>query len=90
VDAVGRGASDPVLARAIVALGDTLRLRTVAEGIERTSQHTGLRALGCELGQGFLFAGPLPVDEVQPWLARMQPVAASAKPARQPRRRRAG
>jgi diguanylate cyclase (GGDEF)-like protein/PAS domain S-box-containing protein len=90
VDAVGRGASDPVLARAIVALGDTLRLRTVAEGIERTSQHAGLRALGCELGQGFLFAGPLPVDEVEPWLARMQPAAASAKPARQSRRRRAG
>jgi EAL domain-containing protein (putative c-di-GMP-specific phosphodiesterase class I) len=95
VDAVGRGASDPVLARAIVALGETLKLRTVAEGIERASQRDGLRALGCELGQGFLFAGPLPVDDATPWLEKLPAVEPGpAKRARRAsgssRRRRAG
>jgi diguanylate cyclase (GGDEF)-like protein/PAS domain S-box-containing protein len=59
VDAVGNEDEDPVLARAIIALGRTLRIETVAEGIERAEQRDGLRALGCTLGQGFLFARPM-------------------------------
>ncbi|MGZ8412625.1 MAG: putative bifunctional diguanylate cyclase/phosphodiesterase, partial [Gemmatirosa sp.] len=38
IDGVARGGSDAVLARTIIALGDTLRLRTVAEGIESAAQ----------------------------------------------------
>ena len=45
-------------AAAIVALGRTLGLTIVAEGIETTGQLERLRALGCELGQGYLFARP--------------------------------
>jgi diguanylate cyclase (GGDEF)-like protein/PAS domain S-box-containing protein len=59
VDAVGNEDEDPVLARAIIALGKTLGIETVAEGIERPEQRDGLRALGCTLGQGFLFAHPM-------------------------------
>ena len=47
-------------ANAIVSLGRTLNLRIVAEGIEEPTQLDRLRALGCELGQGFLFARPMP------------------------------
>jgi len=36
-----------------------LKLQVVAEGIERPEQIASLRALGCELGQGFLFAKPM-------------------------------
>jgi EAL domain-containing protein (putative c-di-GMP-specific phosphodiesterase class I) len=50
------GSADAGLAAAIVGLGDTLDLEVVAEGIERPEQMAGLRRLGCELGQGFLFA----------------------------------
>ena len=60
VDAVGMEDEDPVLARAIIALGRTLQIETVAEGIERPEQRDGLRALGCTFGQGFLFARPMP------------------------------
>jgi diguanylate cyclase (GGDEF)-like protein/PAS domain S-box-containing protein len=63
VDVVGEGDADPVLARAIIALGKTLRIETVAEGIERPQQRDGLRALGCTLGQGYLFARPMPPEE---------------------------
>ena len=45
-------------AKAIVALGRTLGLRVIAEGIEEVAQLDALRALGCELGQGYLFARP--------------------------------
>lgn len=63
VEAVAHASSDPVLVRAIIALGRTLRIETIAEGIERPEQLEGLRALGCPLGQGFLFSKSLPPSE---------------------------
>jgi diguanylate cyclase (GGDEF)-like protein/PAS domain S-box-containing protein len=47
------------LAGAIIALGNSLSLDVVAEGIEQPEQIASLRLLGCELGQGFLFAKPM-------------------------------
>ena len=52
------GSEDWAFAHAIVALGRTLDLRIVAEGIEQAGQLQRLRDLGCEFGQGFLFARP--------------------------------
>jgi EAL domain-containing protein (putative c-di-GMP-specific phosphodiesterase class I) len=69
VDAVGSD-TDAALARAVIALGDTLGMQTVAEGIEVLAQVDGLRKLGCELGQGFHFARPLPPDELRLLLER--------------------
>ena len=48
------------LVRAIVALGQALNLKLVAEGIEHVGQHKQLQALGCQYGQGYLFARPEP------------------------------
>jgi diguanylate cyclase (GGDEF)-like protein/PAS domain S-box-containing protein len=47
------------LAGAIIALGNSLNLDVVAEGIEVPEQIQSLRELGCDLGQGFLFAKPM-------------------------------
>ena len=47
------------LASAVLALGTTLKLDVVAEGIEQPEQWTSLRELGCEFGQGFFFARPM-------------------------------
>ncbi len=47
------------LASAVLALGSTLNLDVVAEGIERPEQWTSLQDLGCEFGQGFYFARPM-------------------------------
>lgn len=52
------GNRGPELARTVIALGDTLGLDTVAEGIEVESQVAALLDLGCVAGQGFLFAVP--------------------------------
>jgi diguanylate cyclase (GGDEF)-like protein/PAS domain S-box-containing protein len=54
----------PELARAVVMLGTTLGLETVAEGIENEDQVASLLDLGCVAGQGFLFAGSCPLDAV--------------------------
>jgi diguanylate cyclase (GGDEF)-like protein/PAS domain S-box-containing protein len=54
----GEGATG--LAAAIIAIGERLGLEVVAEGIEFEDQIATLQDLGCELGQGFLFAKPMP------------------------------
>lgn len=68
VDDVGAGSEKSALARAIIGLGDTLRLRTIAEGVEVAAQREALVALGCELGQGHYFAKAMPVDAVEKML----------------------
>ncbi len=58
---VGRltnSSNGPELARAVITLGETLGLDTVAEGIELEPQVDALLKLGCVAGQGFLFAKP--------------------------------
>ncbi len=52
-------------ARAIVALGRSLGLPIVAEGIETEDQLRMLRRLGCGLGQGYLFGRPAPAGEIE-------------------------
>jgi diguanylate cyclase len=47
-----------------VGLGHSLRLEVIAEGIERSDQVRRLRQLGCDSGQGYLFAAPLDEAEV--------------------------
>jgi EAL domain-containing protein (putative c-di-GMP-specific phosphodiesterase class I) len=54
----------PELARAVVMLGTTLGLETIAEGIENEQQAQTLLDLGCVAGQGFLFASSSSLDVV--------------------------
>src|SRR4029453_2947310 len=69
VEEVGQGADRSALARAIVGLGDTLRLRTIAEGIERAEQRAALIELGCTLRQGAHFWPSLPASGIDELLA---------------------
>ncbi len=62
-------AYDPRLVRAIIAMGESLGMRIVAEGIETPAQLEALRALGCRMGQGYLFAHPMTGEQLQ---ARLQ------------------
>lgn len=54
---------------AVVALGHSLGMQVVAEGIESDAQYRALRDLGCDRGQGFYFGRPAPADLV---LARLE------------------
>lgn len=51
-----------------VELARKLRLPIVAEGIESKSDAEFVQALGCETGQGCLFARPMPQEEFVTWL----------------------
>ena len=85
VDGVARGGRDAALGRTIVALAETLGLRTVAEGIEDPAQRERLRVMGCDLGQGYLFARPLDATALQALLTEGRflgaPGAAGLQPA---------
>src|SRR5580700_1098351 len=54
----------PELARAVITLGETLGLDTVAEGIELEQQVAALVELGCVAGQGYLFAKAGQLEEL--------------------------
>jgi diguanylate cyclase (GGDEF)-like protein len=76
VDGVTRDGGDAAFARTIIALGEMLSLQTIAEGITRPQQQERLNALGCRLGQGYLFAEPLDPDHAGRLLTKPLPVAA--------------
>jgi diguanylate cyclase (GGDEF)-like protein len=56
--------NDSALLQAIVAMGESLGLVLIPEGIEEPEQADALRALGCRVGQGYLFGRPVPADEL--------------------------
>jgi EAL domain-containing protein (putative c-di-GMP-specific phosphodiesterase class I) len=68
-------ARDPGLVRAIVEIGRSLGLATIAEGIETPAQLERLRALGCGLGQGFLLGRPLDSAVIRDLIAHPSAVA---------------
>lgn len=49
--------------RSIIDMAHTLDIRVVSEGIETVEQLDMLRSLNCEIGQGFLFAKPMPIED---------------------------
>jgi EAL domain-containing protein (putative c-di-GMP-specific phosphodiesterase class I) len=63
------------LASTIVSLAKSLRLRAVAEGVETAVQAAALADLGCELGQGYLFARPADAATIGALLATGLPSA---------------
>ena len=69
VNRIDQGGDELAFARAIVELARSLSLRTIAEGIELESQAECLDQLGCDLGQGFLYAKAVPPEELTVMLA---------------------
>ena len=55
--------------QAVMDIGKTMRLTTVAERIETRRQLHELQGLDCSLGQGFLFSHPLPANAIRQLLA---------------------
>ncbi|HJU26692.1 MAG TPA: EAL domain-containing protein, partial [Rhodanobacteraceae bacterium] len=60
--AEGDSGGSVAVVRAILALAETLSMQVIAEGIETEAQRDVLRKLGCECGQGFLFARAQPAE----------------------------
>jgi len=56
---------DASLVQAIIAMGKSLQLKLIAEGVENGSHEIFLTAHGCEYAQGFYYSKPLPADEIE-------------------------
>jgi diguanylate cyclase (GGDEF)-like protein/PAS domain S-box-containing protein len=77
VASMSLGQDQRAVVRAILRLGETLHLSTIAEGIEDAGQLADLRALGATLGQGYFFARALTAEEISVLLQTEE-----ARPAR--------
>jgi PAS domain S-box-containing protein len=64
VHGLGTSSCDLAIVKSIISLGSELGLDVVAEGIETLDQRAMLYQLGCEKGQGYLFGGPAPAEEL--------------------------
>ena len=62
--------NDAAIARTIIALGRSLGLAVIAEGVETQEQRDFLAAQGCNLYQGYFFSRPLPPDQFEAFLER--------------------
>lgn len=67
------------IVRASVDLGHSLRLESVAEGVEDARTWDLLAALGCDTAQGFYLSRPIPAEDVLPWLRRWEASGARAR-----------
>ncbi|MBF0167821.1 MAG: EAL domain-containing protein [Alphaproteobacteria bacterium] len=65
---LGSNSEDKAIVEAIVRLGHSLHLTTVAEGVESELEADLLSKLGCDIGQGYLFAKPLSASSLAQWL----------------------
>lgn len=75
--------NDAAIVRAIVAVAKSLGMILMAEGIESQEQLDGLRELGCEYGQGFIFSPPVPPEACRSILWQLRgtrPAAAAEAP----------
>lgn len=64
VSNIGNDASSEAITRSIIGLARSLRLQTIAEGIEQEQQADFLRAEGCMVGQGYRFSAPVPAEQI--------------------------
>ncbi len=76
--------TDAAISQAIIVLGRSLGLSLVAEGVETAGQWQLLQEQGCHLGQGYLFAKPMPATALQAWLIEQTPVQKPTTPHSSP------
>jgi EAL domain-containing protein (putative c-di-GMP-specific phosphodiesterase class I) len=65
VDGLGRDPEDSAIVAAVVSLAHTLGMAAIAEGVETAEQLAELRALGCDMAQGFYLARPMDAGAVE-------------------------
>jgi EAL domain-containing protein (putative c-di-GMP-specific phosphodiesterase class I) len=89
VEGVAHETADAAIVTAVVTMAHALRRVVVAEGVEDIEQQKALNALGCDLGQGYLFSSPQPAHCVDVLLSAdrdlaLRPGAGRTLPIRLP------
>jgi diguanylate cyclase (GGDEF)-like protein len=72
ISGMAKSSEGDALLHTLMQLGKALNLETLAEGIEEPGQLTQLQSEQCDVGQGFLFAKPLPAGEIDVLFGRAQ------------------
>ena len=70
ISRLGQKSEDEAIVRAILMMARTMGLYVTAEGIETDSQRAELNTLGCDRGQGYLFAKPLNLGALEEMLKK--------------------
>ena|SRR6266704_838217 len=82
---MARGPSDTFIVRSTIDLAHNMSLAVVAEGVEDEATFDQLRALGCDMAQGYWLSRPLGASEIPAWVrdsAWAQPVVPELKTLR--------
>lgn len=74
VAGLGHDRADTAITQMVITLAKALGMRVVAEGVESAEQAAQLRALGCDVGQGYYFAQPQPASAIDTVLATGLPL----------------
>jgi EAL domain-containing protein (putative c-di-GMP-specific phosphodiesterase class I) len=69
VQGMATDSGDLAIVRAVIGLSREFGLTVVAEGVESELTFDLLAELGCEIGQGYFFSRPLPVERLNTWLS---------------------
>lgn len=72
IDEICNNAQNRSVVQMIVAMGKNIGCQVLAEGVETREQLDCMRMMGCDEIQGFLFAKPMPVEQLQIWRERWQ------------------
>jgi len=62
-----------VIAEAVIGLSRSMRMESLAEGIETEEQLAFLKVSGCQTGQGYYFSRPLPAEKAEAFLRSQKP-----------------
>ncbi len=81
VSGKGKSADRNAIVRAITALGVSLGMTTIAEGVETSEELARIRASGCTSVQGYLFSKPVPIEEVDDLINQFTTPTSSSRAA---------
>ncbi|RRS04317.1 bifunctional diguanylate cyclase/phosphodiesterase [Aquabacterium soli] len=68
IEGLGEPGHDPMLVDMMLALARRMNVKSVAEGVETQQQADWLRAAGCHMIQGYLYAKPMPLAQLGAWM----------------------
>jgi diguanylate cyclase len=68
INGLGSDSGDSAIVGSCIDLAHAVGIRAVAEGVETSGQVQTLKAMGCDLAQGYHFARPLPAPDLREWL----------------------
>jgi CheY-like chemotaxis protein len=81
VEGLGNDEQDRAIVASVIDLAHGFGLTTIAEGVETLEQLHELRALGCEIGQGYLWSRGMPAQNAAAWMANRPTVPPRVEPS---------